>query len=66
MIGRDTFSALAPALGPQQKKLAVTLFHCSWRQHDTRYATFELLLHAAFVADEIWGFMLEPARVGLG
>ena len=23
-------------------------------QHDTKYVTFELLLHAAFVADEIW------------
>ena len=31
-------------------------------QHDTKYVTFELLMHAAFVADEIWGFMLEPAR----
>ena len=31
-------------------------------QHDARYVTFELLMHAAFVADEIWGFMLEPAR----
>ena len=31
-------------------------------QHDTKYVTFELLLHAAFVADEIWGFMLELAR----
>ena len=31
-------------------------------QHDTKNATFELLMHAAFVADEIWGFMLEPAR----
>ena len=31
-------------------------------QHDTKYVTFELLLHAAFVADAIWGFMLEPAR----
>ena len=31
-------------------------------QHDTRYVTFELLMHAAFVADEICGFMLEPAR----
>ena len=28
----------------------------------SKYVTFELLLHAAFVADEIWGFMLEPAR----
>ena len=25
--------------------------------------TFEFLLHAVFVADEIWGFMLEPARI---
>ena len=32
-------------------------------QHGTKYVTFELLLHAAFVADEIWGFMLEPARI---
>ena len=32
-------------------------------QHDTKYVTFELLMHAAFVADEIWGFMLEPARI---
>ena len=31
-------------------------------QHDTKYVTFELLLHAAFVADEMWGDMLEPAR----
>ena len=31
-------------------------------QHETKYVTFEWPLHAAFVADEIWGFMLEPAR----
>ena len=31
-------------------------------QHDTKYVTFELLMHAPFVADEILGFMLEPAR----
>ena len=31
-------------------------------QHDTKYVTFELLMHAAFVADEIWSFMLETAR----
>ena len=33
-------------------------------QHDSKYCyvTFELLMHAAFVADEIWGFMLEQAR----
>ena len=32
-------------------------------QHDAKYVTFELLLHAAFVVDEIRGFMLEPARI---
>ena len=32
-------------------------------QHDTKDVTFELLMHAAFVADEIWGFMPEPARM---
>ena len=35
-------------------------------QHDTKNVTLELLLHAAFVADEIWGFMLEPACNALG
>ena len=25
--------------------------------------TFELLMHAAFVADEVWGFALEPALI---
>ena len=34
-------------------------------QHDTKYVTFELLLRAAFVAEEIWGYMLEPARTGV-
>ena len=34
-------------------------------QHDTKCVTFELLLHAGFVADEIWGDMLEPARMYL-
>ena len=31
--------------------------------HDTKYVTLELLLHAAFVADEFWGFMLELGRM---
>ena len=26
--------------------------------YDTKYVTFELLLHTAFVADEIWGYCL--------
>ena len=34
-------------------------------QYYTKYVTFELLMHAAFVADEIWGFMLEPAGIVL-
>ena len=32
-------------------------------QHESKFVTFELLLHAAFVADKNWGFMLEPARM---
>ena len=35
-------------------------------QHDAKYVAFELLLRAAFVADEILGFMLEPARTNNG
>ena len=35
-------------------------------QHDTKYVTFEFLLHTAFVADGIWGFVLGPARSGVG
>ena len=31
-------------------------------QHDAKYVTSELLLHATFVADEIWSEMIEPAR----
>ena len=37
-----------------------SIVHCS--QHDTNYATFEFLLRAAFVGDEIWGDNLGPAR----
>ena len=65
MIGRDTFSALAPVLGPPTKKLAMppscTAVHGG--QHDIKYVTFELLLHAAFVADETLGDMLENQLV---
>ena len=54
---------MGAALKGLTTKLAMSLsFTVHGRQHDTKYVTFELLLHAAFVADEIWGFMLEPAR----
>ena len=66
MIGPDTFSALAPVLAPYLK---------NWLCHPLpvfmtvsmipKYVTFELLLRAAFVAEEIWGYMLEPARTGV-
>ena len=55
---------LAPVLGPYQKKLAMS--PCSTvhsGQHDTKYMRFELLMNATFVADEIWCFTLEPARI---
>ena len=63
MIGRDTFSVLAPVLVIEQNGYAchpLPLVHGG--QHDTKYMTCELLLHAAFVADEISGFALETAR----
>ena len=34
-------------------------------QHDAKYVTLELLLHAVFVADETWGDMVEPVRNGV-
>ena len=46
--------------------MAVTLFHFLWRcggQYDNKYVAFELLMHAALAADEIGGFMPEPARI---
>ena len=58
VIGRDTFAALAPVLSFAMSPSPTV----HGGQHDTKYVTFELLLHATFVADEIWGFVLEPAR----
>ena len=53
---------LAPVLGPEQQKLAMSASSTvHGGQRDTKHITFELLMHAAFVADEIWDFMLEPA-----
>ena len=62
MVGRDTFPPLAPALGPQLQNWLSPSPAVHGDQHDTKYVTFELLLHAAFAADKNWGFMLEPAR----
>ena len=48
---------------PSPKKMAMSLSSTvHGGQRDTKYVASELLMHAAFVADEIWGFMLEPAR----
>ena len=45
------------------KKLAMSRSSTAHgRQHDTIYVAFELLVHATFVADEICGCVLEPAR----
>ena len=48
------FSRLAPVLGPGQNNWA--------RHYDTKQVIFEKILHAAFMADKIWGDTLEPAR----
>ena len=63
MIDPDTFSAIAPVLG-QTKSLALppSSTVCGG-QYGTKNVTFELSLHAAFVADEVWDFMLESARM---
>ena len=53
MIGRDTFSALAPVLGPSQKMAMSPYSIVHGGQHNTKYVILELLLHATFVADEI-------------
>ena len=56
VIGRDTFTPLAPVLG-QRKKLAMSPpSTVRGGQHDTKYVAFELLLHAAFVAGLSLGF----------
>ena len=61
-IGRDTFCALARILGPEQKMDTSPSFTVHGGAHGTKYVTFEFLLGAAFVADEIGGYMHEPAR----
>ena len=67
MIGPDTFSGLAPVLlGSSTKEMVMSpssTVHCG--QDETKYVTFKLLMHAAFVVDEIWGFLPEPARTGV-
>ena len=58
------FGASASPRSLTKKKLAMSpssTVHGG--QHDTKYVTSELLTHAAFVADEILGFMPEPARI---
>ena len=53
---------LAPVLGPSQKMAMSPSSTLHGGHYDTKYVTFEYLLQAAFVADEILGDMLEPAR----
>ena len=65
MVGGDTFSPLAPVLGPDQQNglcHPLPLFAVHGDQCDTEYVTFEQLLHAGFAADIIWGDKLGPAR----
>ena len=64
MVGWDTFSPLAHARALQLKKMAMPplpLF-MAVSMISTKYVTFEYILQAAFVADNIWVVQLEPAR----
>ena len=59
MVGRDTFSALAPTLGRYQKNCLcdpLPLFMAF--SMIPKYVTFELLLRSAFVAGVDWGLRL--------
>ena len=55
MVGRNTFSPLSPAPGPQLK-----IWLCHPPQYDTKHVTFEPILQAAFVADKVRVVQLEP------
>ena len=59
VVGRDTFSALAPTLGRYQKNCLcdpLPLFMAF--SMIPKYVTFELLLRSAFVAGVDWGLTL--------
>ena len=65
MISRDTFLALAPVLEPFGGGAMSPSSTVHGSQHDIKYVAFELLLHAAFVTDEMSGYMLEPAHTDI-
>ena len=53
MVGTHLFSASSSSPRSLTKKLAMSFSSTvHGGQHDTKYVKFELLLHAAFVADE--------------
>ena len=65
MVGRDTFSMLAPALGSPLKNGYVVLFRCYFHggyEYNAKYVTSEYILQAAFAVDTIQGVQLESAR----
>lgn len=57
VVGRDTLLTLAPVLGQNWRYHPVPLF--ATVNLVPKYVTFELGLHAIFVAGEIWGGMPE-------
>ena len=64
MIGLDTFSALAPVLGPPTKKLATPLPLFMAVSMIPKICDIRVSIACGiFVADKNWGFMLEAARI---
>ena len=65
--GNNVFATSAsPAVGPEQKKLAMSpspTVHGGHSMINTKDETFEYLLHAVFVVDTTWGDKLEPVRI---
>ena len=65
MVG--TLFGVSASPRPLTKKLAMSPSSTVYvGHHDTKYVTFEMLLHAAFVVDEVWRFVLERARTHYG
>ena len=62
VFGGDTFSALAPVLGPERKAGYVTLFHCSWRSAWYQLCGIRVAIACSIRDWRILGNMLEPAR----
>ena len=52
VVGRDTFSPLAPVLGLPKNTGYVTLYRCEWRSVCHEICDIRVHMHAVFVTDK--------------